>query len=338
MKLRGAAALLVVAIGGGILALVTVALGGVAEAAPPNADIAVTVTGSPPVAKIGDVVTFVVTVINNGPDAFPLTQLTDTPPAELSNATWSCSSTGGVVCPVAAGTGFIDLTTSYPAGGTLTVTIIGTVIAMPVAGQIVNQASANSTAGFPDSNPTNNFSQAIVLVADLRVAKSVSPPDIQLGALLTYTLTMTNAGLGDFTDAVVVDDLSGDLDDATFGTASADGGVVSVVLPQLTWSGTVPGEGTVTVTYSLTVNDPATGDGVLANGVVSNAGNCPVGSTDPACSTEVTTPSTTSTTTTTTAATRPPPRRHRRRSPRRLRRPRASRSRRPCRRARSTPR
>ncbi|MFP3670011.1 hypothetical protein SB717_33470, partial [Priestia sp. SIMBA_032] len=51
----------------------------------------------------------------------------------------------------------------------------------------------------------------------------------------------------------------------------------------------MPGQ-TITITYSVTVKDPDTGDKVLANTVVTppGASNCPTGSADPACT--VTTP------------------------------------------------
>jgi uncharacterized repeat protein (TIGR01451 family) len=166
-----------------VIVSVFVLLTGVADAQP-TADLAVTVVGSPPVATIGDTVTFVITAINNGPDASAATQLTDQPPAELAGLTWSCSSANGVTCPVLSGTGRVDLTTAFPATGTLTITMSGTVTFVPPAGRIADQASVNSTApGLTDPILTNNFGQAAVPV--------VAPPTTTTTTTTTTAATTT---------------------------------------------------------------------------------------------------------------------------------------------------
>ncbi len=294
----------VIAAGG--IALVAAVPVGAQE--PVDADIAVTNVGSPAVARVGDVVTFTMVAINNGPDPVALVRLTDAPPVELSDVTWTCGSAGGVTCPVPGGTGIdpIGISFAMPPGGTLTITIVGSLLAFPPAGRVANQVSVDSQdPGFLDSDPSNNFAQAAVPVAALAVAKSAAPPSLGPGDTLTYTLTMTNPGGGVFAGAVVTDDLTGVLDDAMFNDdAVASSGSVSFAEPVLTWTGDVPAGGTVTVTYSVTVNDPPTGDGVLTNGV--SGGDCPPESTDPDCTTEVI-PTTTTTTTTTTPTDPPPP-------------------------------
>ena len=59
--------------------------------------------------------------------------------------------------------------------------------------------------------------------------------------------------------------------------------------PNLTWTGNLAPGDTATITYSVTVNNPDTGDHVLANTVTSaTAGsNCPSGGTDPRCTATV---------------------------------------------------
>ena len=84
---------------------------------------------------------------------------------------------------------------------------------------------------------------------------------------MTYTLTVTNDGAGDWTTgdpATVVDDLTNVLDDATWDdTATATGGTTSFTSPTLTWSGALAHGTTVTVTYGVTVTN--LGDHELAN-------------------------------------------------------------------------
>ena len=58
------------------------------------------------------------------------------------------------------------------------------------------------------------------------------------------------------------------LDDAAYnGDAAASAGSVSYAAPDLSWTGTVPAAGTVTITYSVTVNNPDTGNQILASTV-----------------------------------------------------------------------
>ncbi|EEB9150577.1 DUF11 domain-containing protein, partial [Salmonella enterica subsp. enterica serovar Paratyphi B] len=98
-------------------------------------------------------------------------------------------------------------------------------------------------------------------------------------------ITVENTGQVAYTDAApaaLTDDLSDVLDDATY-NADASGGAVYAA-PVLSWSGALGIGETATITYSVTVNDPATGDNRLDNAVVTeNGGNCADGSNDPAC-------------------------------------------------------
>ncbi|MET3452644.1 CARDB domain-containing protein, partial [Curtobacterium sp. 1544] len=106
--------------------------------------------------------------------------------------------------------------------------------------------------------------------------KEASAATVTPGATLTYTVTVKNTGTAAYTmdaPASFADDLSKVVDDATFNSATvsasggADPGVVSYDRPALTWTGPLAIGGTVTVTYTVTVNDPDTGDHVLTNAV-----------------------------------------------------------------------
>jgi uncharacterized repeat protein (TIGR01451 family) len=135
---------------------------------PIDADIEVIKTGTPSVAMIGDDITFIVVATNNGPDPVANVVLADQPPsAAVADLTWTCASTGGVVCPVPGGAGStpIRLVFAMPAVGTLTLTMTMTIVAVPPGARVANQASVSSQdPGFLDTNPLNNFSQAAVPV------------------------------------------------------------------------------------------------------------------------------------------------------------------------------
>ena len=132
--------------------------------------------------------------------------------------------------------------------------------------------------------------RASVPVADLRVAKTVDNRQVDPGATLTYTITVTNIGKVDYTganQASFTDDLTQVLDDAAYnGDAVASAGTVTYSAPTLSWRGDLAAGASATVRYTVTVHDPDTGDRVLTNVVVGGT-NCPPGSPDPACRTVV---------------------------------------------------
>ncbi len=117
-------------------------------------------------------------------------------------------------------------------------------------------------------------------VADIADAKS--------GDTVHYTVTVTNTGQADYTagsPATISDDLTGVIDDAVFNNdaAASAGPAPTFASPTLSWAGPLPVGGTVTLTYSVTVNPAGQlGDNALDN-VVTGGTNCPAGSTAPEC-------------------------------------------------------
>ena len=107
-----------------------------------------------------------------------------------------------------------------------------------------------------------------------------------------HTVTAANSGLSRYAGATFTAALGGVLDDASYDNdAAATAGAAPVFTsPSLTWTGDVPAGGTVTITYSVTINRPDTGNGILASAITSTSagGNCPVsGSADPRCTATV---------------------------------------------------
>lgn len=111
-------------------------------------------------------------------------------------------------------------------------------------------------------------------VRHLVLDKSSDPTEgVDLGDTVTYTITVTNDGEGDYTEDVpasITDDLSGVLDDADYngdvtvslsaGSAAADPVVDGETL---TWTGPLQAGEVATITYSVTVTTE--GDNELAN-------------------------------------------------------------------------
>ncbi|MFF0444986.1 hypothetical protein ACFYT4_00960 [Streptomyces sp. NPDC004609] len=242
-----------------------------------EADLAMSKTGPASVSP-GGTVTYQLTVTNNGPDDSTGFTVTDTIPAGLTGAT---TSTPG--CAIAAGV-LTCTGGALPVGDSTVITLSGTAAAG--ATSITN--TARVTGDNDDPNPGNNTSTTTTSVASVTITKKQNGPStVKPGAVVPYTITVTNNG-GAPVNASFTDDLSGLLDDAVFNNdATATTGSVSFSSPDLSWSGTLaPGE-TATITFSVTVHKRPFGDLRLKNTVVSTTpgNNCPAGSTDSRCTT-----------------------------------------------------
>ncbi|WP_418275647.1 GEVED domain-containing protein [Isoptericola jiangsuensis] len=146
----------------------------------------------------------------------------------------------------------------------------------------------------PDAVPADPDCTVVLPAPGLDIAKTATPSSDPLlpGGTVTYTVEVTNTGAADYTDAApadFTDDLSGVLDDATYNDDAAvdpDQGTVDVSGTELSWFGPLAAGETVTITYSVTVNDPVTGDAELTNVILGPPeSNCPEGSVDPDCTT-----------------------------------------------------
>jgi uncharacterized repeat protein (TIGR01451 family) len=169
-------------------------------------------------------------------------------------------------------------------------TLRGTVMALAsitvtTGTSIDGRALARNGAVTLDTNTVTDF------IAALTITKTADVSQTAPGDTVHYTITVADTGQTSYTGATLTDSLTGVLDDATYGNdAVATTGTVSFTSPNLTWTGDLPVGGTATITYSVTVNDPETGNLMLANTVSSGTpgSNCPPGSSDPRCSATVT--------------------------------------------------
>jgi uncharacterized repeat protein (TIGR01451 family) len=123
-------------------------------------------------------------------------------------------------------------------------------------------------------------------VRSFTVSKSVDKKAAAPGDKVTYAVTVKNTGKVDYTESVpasFTDDLSAVLDDATYNRDVSNGAVVSG--KTVSWSGPLAAGQSKTITYSFTVNRPATGDAKLTNAVKPGLG----GTCDPEDSCRTTT-------------------------------------------------
>ncbi|MBC8570189.1 DUF11 domain-containing protein [Zongyangia hominis] len=153
------------------------------------ADLSVVKTGSPSPVFPGQPLIFSITITNDGPDPAVNTVLTDAVPATLTDVEYS----------VDGGATWSPWTGSYAAGtlvsGAVQTVLLRGIVSPTAAGTIDNTATVSSDT--PDPNPDNNTSTALIPVgisADLSVSKRAFPVPVEAGGILTYTITVYNAG------------------------------------------------------------------------------------------------------------------------------------------------
>lgn len=117
-----------------------------------SADLSITKTDGVSTAVPGGNVTYTITASNAGPDAVTGATVTDTFPAAITSATWTCVGAGGGTC-TAAGAGNINDSVNLPVGGSVTYTVMAN-IGAGASGTLVNTATVSSTT--PDPNAANN--------------------------------------------------------------------------------------------------------------------------------------------------------------------------------------
>ena len=138
---------------------------------------------APAVADLQDVISYTLTVTNNGPNPASGVKVTDTLPAGMVFSAANPSQgtcTGGPTVTCTLG--------DMASGATATVEIKATATA---AGTVTNTARVET--GVPDPNAANDTAQATtnVLLAALKVGVT-GPKSARAGSVVTYRLTVTN--------------------------------------------------------------------------------------------------------------------------------------------------
>ena len=151
----------------------------------------------------GTPITYTLTVTNAGPSNATPVNVSDTVPASITGVTASCTAAGTASCGTNASAGnsvaFTGASVPAGAGHSLTITISGTV-GPGTTGNLVNTAQVTVPAGAPygDPSPGNNSATDTdapgTPVVDLAIAKTDGQAAYVPGAVITYTLEVTNAG------------------------------------------------------------------------------------------------------------------------------------------------
>ena len=211
----------------------------------------------------GAPLTYNVVVASVGGVAADGTVVTDNPPPALQSPTWTCTASGGAVCPAASGSGAINQTiATFPSGGTVTYAITGTAAvgstsitntaeAVPPTGGACATGTGTAPPPCKDSATVGGGANAPYV----SIAKS-GGGTVKPGDTTTFTVTANAVGVFPADGAVVSDPIPANVASQTW-TCVASGGAVC---PAANGSGainqtiaTFPGGSSVVYTVVATV-------------------------------------------------------------------------------------
>jgi hypothetical protein len=87
--------------------------------------------------------------------------ISDTLPAEVVGAEWTCRAEGGATCPSEAGTGSVEHAADLPVSGKLVYEFEGTLSSIAAGVQITNTVMVSPSGGVRDSDLSNNVDLAV---------------------------------------------------------------------------------------------------------------------------------------------------------------------------------
>ncbi|MEP7089199.1 MAG: putative Ig domain-containing protein, partial [Nocardioidaceae bacterium] len=238
----------------------------------------------------GGTVTYTVTVTNTGSSTWTGASLSDPLSGVVDDATYNAdaTTTSGTLT-YSAGT--LGWTGNVAASATVTIGYSVTVNQPDTGNKVLSNTVTSATLGTNcASGSTDARCTATVNVAGLAIVKTADVSTTTPGSTVHVQIMVTNTGPVAATGATLTDDLTGVLDDAAYNAdATATTGSVTFASPSLTWTGTLAAGASATITYSVTVKDPDTGNRSLSATIVSSSpgSSCPSGNPAASCTVTV---------------------------------------------------
>ena len=178
---------------------------------PVTADLAITKTDGASGVTSGAATTYTITVTNNGPSAVTGAMLADPAAAGLAKSAVACSATPGQ-CAAAPTIAQLEGGFALPllaSGATYQIAVTANVTA--ASGSVANTATIAAPVGTTDPTPGNNSATdtdpvtAVPTTADLAITKTSGAGVVPPGGSIVYTITVTNNGPAEVTNATVTD-------------------------------------------------------------------------------------------------------------------------------------
>src|SRR5438132_1774003 len=120
------------------------------------ADLAVSIDDGNGAVAWSQNLSYTIVVSNNGPLTATNAAVTDTIPAQLTTATWTCVAAGGGTCGAASGSGNINTTVTLPAGASATYTLSAKVVSGSGTSRVTDVVNVTAGAGYSDPDTTSN--------------------------------------------------------------------------------------------------------------------------------------------------------------------------------------
>jgi uncharacterized repeat protein (TIGR01451 family) len=243
--------------------------GAVWQLTPPigvDADLTLTLSDSPDPVTGTTPLTYTIAVSNTGPDTASSLSVTHTLPAGVAfdsavGSGWTCGESGGVVSctrPILAVGAAPNITVQMTPG--------------PVTTVLVSSASVSAAEADPNlannaDSETTTVNAPLVWMGTRTKTVLADGGEFVTNGDVTYTITLTNAGVAAQADNPgheLVDTLPSTLD---LVSASATSGAVVSNLPSntVTWDGSLPSGGSVTVTIRATIQPTVALGTTIAN-------------------------------------------------------------------------
>lgn len=185
----------------------------------------------------GGPVRYAVVVTNGGVVPADGTVISDTPPADIATYAWTCSASGGAMCPRAAsgsgsagGEPIHETVATFPVGSSLTYAISGVLSSTPSSATLTNTASAvppGNSSCLPDYTAPPCVDSATSTLSRVNVSKRSSAGTAALtpGGSVTYTVVASNPGPAAADGAAISDPVPAGIASQSW-TCSAAGGAV----------------------------------------------------------------------------------------------------------------
>ncbi len=225
-----------------------------------EADLSATKSAAPSPAVAGAPLTYTIEIANAGPDSATDVVVTDPLPAGVtfvsaSGAGWSCSHDAGTVTCTRA-----DLAVGTAPAIAIEVTAPNAITSLS------NTATIAATSVDPDGPLTASTTTSVLSPATVGVTKSVIGSTSAFGTV-TYTIILTNTSASEQQNnpgSELTDVLPASLQ-LVSASGTAGSAVATIGTNTVTWDGSIPANGSVTLTITATVSGSVAEGQVVSN-------------------------------------------------------------------------